>query len=263
MNDSIRPGLVACAFVALSLPAFADGPELFPEASLRLQGARYAPVDTDLHWDTWIGAGAGLVRVDQTTLYFRADVETIAGNTRRAFDAAQANYHLEPGIRVDLGRDREVGLFFHHVSRHQIDTGKTAAVDWNILGLRGSASLPGLPIRLTASLGRAVQQSLVGYQWEIVGRIEADALRRPWGAVYFTTIGRGVTTETSPAFPRDGFFDFLLEGGVRWARAERTAQLFVAYEHRNDVLVLEPGYKDRALFGFRLGLRSSTPAPSP
>jgi hypothetical protein len=263
MNDAIRPVFFACALMALPLAARADGPELFPDASLRLQGARYAPVDTDLHWDTWIGAGAGLVRANHATLYFRADIETTAGNTRRAFDATQANYHLEPGLRIDLGRDRDLTLFVHHVSRHQVDTGKTQPVDWNIIGLRGSATLPKLPVKLTASVGHTFQESLIGYQWELVGMVEADALRRPWGAIYFTTLGRGVTTETSAAFPRDGIFDFLLEGGVRWGRGERTTQLFVAYEHRNDVLVLTPGYKDRALFGFRLGLRSTTPAPAP
>ena len=257
----LRAGLVLCALAAVAAPALADDAELFPVASMRLQGARYAPTDVDLHWDTWIGAGAALFRVDRTTLYFQADVETIAGNTRRAFDATQVNYHLEPSVRVDLGKAREVALFYHHVSRHLIDTEKANAVDWNVLGVRGSGAVPRLPLRVMGSIGKVVQQSLVGYEWEFVGRVEADAVRRPWGAVYATTLGRGVLTESSPAVPRDGFLDFLLEGGVRWQHQERTAQLWVAYEHRNDVLVLRPGYKDRALFGFRLGLRSSTPAP--
>ncbi|MFI5184824.1 MAG: hypothetical protein ACHQNV_10515, partial [Vicinamibacteria bacterium] len=192
MNSLIPQGLLACAFLALARPAVAEEPELFPDASLRLQGARYAPVYPDLHWDTWIGAGAGLLRVGDATIYFRADVETIAGNTRRAFDAAQVNYHLEPGVRVNLGQEREADIFFHHVSRHVIDTEKTPSVEWNIVGLGGSMSVPRHPIRLTASIGHEVQEANVHYQWELVGQIEADALRRPWGAVYVTTLGRGV-----------------------------------------------------------------------
>jgi hypothetical protein len=257
----LRTALFTCALAASTLPALADSPELFPEASLRLQGARYDPAVTDLHWDTWIGAGAGLFRVERATLYFRADVETIAGDTRRAFDATQANYHLEPGIRMDLGGDRCVWLFYHHVSRHEIDTEKTASIEWNIVGVRGSVPVPGVPVRITASIGKVVQEANVDYQWEFVGLIEADAVRRSWGAAYVTTLARAVLTETSAASSRDGFLDFLLEGGVRWGHQERTSQLFVAYEHRNDVLVREPGYKDRALFGFRFGLRSATPAP--
>lgn len=253
--------LIALAFLAASSPASATEVELLPDVTLRLEGARYEPTDTDLHWDTWIGAGAGLVRFEHTTLDFQADVETTAGNTRRAFDATQANYHLEPALRVDLGKAREVELFFHHVSRHQIDTLKAPAVEWNVVGVRGTASLPGAPVRFTASLGRVAQEATIGYQWEVVGRIEADLLRRPWGAAYLITVARGVTTESSPAFPREGFIDFLLEGGVRYGRESRTAQLFLAYEHRNDVLVLEPGYRDRALIGFRFGLRSATPPP--
>jgi hypothetical protein len=258
----LRSGLAFLfALAAVAAPALGDDVDLFPDDTVRLQGARYAPTDVDLHWDGWIGAGVSFVRANRATFSFQGDVETIAGNTRRAFDAAQVNYHLEPSLRVDLGKAREVALFYHHVSRHEIDKTKPEAVDWNILGIRGSADLPRLPLRVMGSIGKVVQESLVGYEWEFVGRVEADALRRPWGAAYVVTLGRGVLTESSPAFPRDGFLDFLLEGGVRWQRQERTAQLWVAYEHRNDVLVARPGYMDRALFGFRLGLRSSTPAP--
>ena len=75
----------------------------------------------------------GLVRVRDTTAYFTADVETIIGDTLRTFDANQANYHLEAGLRQRVGRGAAT-LFFHHVSRHYVDRAKTQAVDWNILG---------------------------------------------------------------------------------------------------------------------------------
>jgi hypothetical protein len=254
-----RAALVLC-LLASSPFAMADS-ELFPEPMLRLEGARYEPTSKDLYWDTWIGAGAGLLRLDHTNFVFRADVETTAGDTRRAFDATQANYHLEPSIRQDFGGDRAVSLFFHHVSRHEIDTQKTAAVDWNVLGVRASAPLPGIPARLTVSLGHTTQESLIGYEWEMSGRLEGDLLRRPWGGLYSIVYARGVTTQPSTTFPRSGFLDFRLEGGARIGRDERTLQFFVAYEHRNDVLILEPGFKDRTLFGLRIALRSATPAP--
>jgi hypothetical protein len=246
--------------------AFADPPELLPETSLRLQAARYSPTAPGLHWDTWIGGGTDLVRIDRATLSFQADVETTAGNTRRTFDATQANYHLEPALRVDLGGRCELTVFYHHVSRHEIDSLKVQAVDWNVLGLRAGVPLPeelGVPGRFTLGLGHTTQNSLVGYRWEIVGQVEADALRRPWGALYAFARARAVTAERSSSFPRDGFVDLVVEGGARWSRADKTLQLFVAYEHRNDVPIEQPGVEDRALFGLRLGLRSTTPAPGP
>src|SRR5439155_1249129 len=78
-------------------PAMADT-VLLPDVSVHLLAAHYAPVDTDFRWVGWIGAGAGLVEVGGVTAYFTADVETIIGNTRRTFDANQANYHLDAAL---------------------------------------------------------------------------------------------------------------------------------------------------------------------
>jgi hypothetical protein len=139
-------------------------------------------------------------------------------------------------------------------------------VSWNVLGVRASAPFPqSLRIRgrATLSLGHTIKVRVVGYRWEALGQLEADPVSRTWGAVYLFTRARLVTSEPSPESPQDHFVDFLLEGGVRWSRGERTLQLFAAYEHRNDVLVRQPGAMDRALLGFRLGLRSTTPAPGP
>jgi len=263
-----RSTVIPCflAVVGGASTAVAAPPELLPEMSLRLQAARYRPTAPDLHWDTWIGAGVGLVRFDRTTVAFQGDVETTAGNTRRAFDASQVNYHLEPAIRVALRKDREATLFYHHVSRHEIDRPKVQAVDWNVLGVRASAPLPSalrVDGRATLSLGHTTQQALVGYRWEILGQVEATPRRRSRGAPYAVTRLRVVTADRSAALPRDGFTDFVLEGGARWGRAAQTLQVFVAYEHRNDVLIQQPGAKDRALLGFRIGLRSATPAPGP
>src|SRR6058998_225639 len=99
-----------------AVPAIAET-VLLPDVSVHLLAAHYAPVDTDFRWVGWIGAGAGLVAVGGVTAYFTADVETIIGNTRRTFDANQANYHLEAGLRRRLGERHETAIVFHHVSR--------------------------------------------------------------------------------------------------------------------------------------------------
>lgn len=249
-----RTAFVLAAVLLAAGPAWAAGTEvaLLPDLWLHLEAARYAPTAPDLHWTTWIGGGAGLFRVGGTTAYFTADVETTAGNTRRGFDATQANYHLEVGLRGKLG-GHPVGLFLHHVSRHHIDRPKTQAVDWNVVGVRGGTGVPGLPVRIEASVGHTIQDSLVGYRWELTERADADLVSRPWGKLYLLQKARFVSAEPSPAFPRRRLWDVSLETGVRWPRAGRSLELFAAYEHRSDVLIEEPLAKDRALFGFRIG----------
>lgn len=230
------------------------GVELLPDVSAHLEAARYAPVETDMHWMGWIGAGAGLVGVGATRAYFTADVETIIGNTRRAFDASQANYHLEIGVHRRLGARHEAAVFFHHVSRHASDRPKEQAVDWNVLGVRLAGQRPGrVPLAFAFGLGHTTLASLVGYRWEITGRLDAALPIGDKSEAYVTGRARYMTVERSADFPRGNFLDRSAEGGLRWRREERTLQLYAAWERRHDVFLVVPGARSRGLFGFRIG----------
>jgi hypothetical protein len=252
-------GLLALGLLGPPAPVNAEGENgfaLLPEASLHLMAARYAPAETDFQWTSWVGGGVGLLRLREATLYGSANVETIIGNARRGFDANQANYHLELGVRRHFG-GLGLAIVFHHVSRHAVDRPKVPAVDWNVLGFRASGRLPSgfpLPTRVEVGVGHTTLASLVGYRFEIAGGTDTRALTRGFGHVYLRTSARLVTTKRSNAFPRDGFLDLGAEGGVRFARGERALELFVAFERRNDVLLQVPASRDRALFGMRLGL---------
>lgn len=239
--------------LAAALPAAGDPPSFLPDAFARLKAARYVPADLDQVWTGWIGAGADLLRIGRVTAELTADVETIIGRERRAFDANQANYHLAGAARVALGR-YEVAPFFHHVSRHSVDRPKTRAVDWNMLGVRASAPLPRGRGRVTAGLGHTTQVSLVGYGWEITGRADVELLKRAFGEGYAALDLRRVSAEATSAFPRGSFVDVTVEGGARWRRGHRTLDTFAAFERRNDVLVEVPRARDRLLLGFRVGL---------
>ncbi|MBI3932918.1 MAG: hypothetical protein HY317_05850 [Acidobacteria bacterium] len=262
----MRLRLALVAVVALAVrPAAGDegGAALLPDVFVRLTAARYSPTETDLHWTGWIGAGAGLVRIGGTTAYFDADVETILGDTRRPFEANQANYHLAVGLRRRVGK-ADVALFFHHVSRHEVDRPKPEAVDWNVLGLRASLRLPEgspIPARVSASVGHTTLASLVGYRWEVTARGEADVLTRRWATLYLTADARLVTADSSEQFPRNGFADLRVEAGPRWRRDGRSLELYAAYERRNDVFIVGPGTRVRALFGFRIGYVSGPERP--
>ena len=245
---------VAPAIAALCLAAApAAGAELLPEVTVHLRAARYVPARTDFHWLGWIGAGAEVVRVRSTTAYFTSDVETIIGNTRRTFDANQANYHLETGLRQRAG-GATATLFFHHVSRHYIDRAKADAVDWNILGARveWQATKGRRPVLATASLGHTTLDSLVGYRWEAVAEMDAEPARLGPAALFGRANVRVVTVGENPQLARGGFADASIEVGVRWSQESRVLDVFAAAERRNDVFLEVAGRQSRALFGFRI-----------
>lgn len=243
--------------LGVSLPlaslARAEDVELFPDLSVDLTAIRYAPADAQFQWSGWIGAGAGVVRVGRVTLAGTADVETIIGNERRAFDANQANYHLAFGLRVQAGAT-VVYPVFHHESRHLVDRPKTQAVDWNLVGVRLEGSLPhGLPGSFLLGVARTVQKAYVDYEWEFLAAAHVPVVQWTNGEVFLESEARFVTTANQAPYFRDGFVDFTGAAGVRLRKDGRALDLFAAYEHRNDVFLLVPDVRDRALFAFRIG----------
>jgi hypothetical protein len=239
---------VVCCVSAASLRA--DDVSVMPAMSIHLEAARYDPTYVDLHEVGWVGAGAALVGVHDTTLWMTGDLETTLGNTRRAFDATQINYHLEPSVRHAFGV-YQGELFFHHVSRHVSDREKPNAIDWNILGLRARAPLG--PVYVEASVGHVTQESRVGYRFEAVAQVDGDVVKLGTrNALYGLGYGRYVSAESSEEFPRGSFLDARLEGGIRFRNEKRRLEAYAAWERRNDVLVLEGGQHDRALFGVRM-----------
>ncbi|HUG53284.1 MAG TPA: hypothetical protein VMR21_06775 [Vicinamibacteria bacterium] len=254
MEPPPRPLALFAAFATWLIAAPTRGSDFLPAVSLLLEAARYAPVETDLHWTGTMGGGADVFDVGGLRAYIVGDVETIIGGTRRAFDASQANYHLETGARRKLG-GVTVNPFFHHVSRHLSDREKAPAVDWNVLGVRLAAVVGGpRRVRLGAGIGHTTLASLVGYRWELTAHGDADLLQRESYAVYAAARTRFVTIDPDPALPRDDFLDFAIEGGLRFRREARVLEAFTAFERRNDVFLLVPGARDRGLFGVRIRL---------
>ena len=245
--------LLAPLLAALAAGASPATVEFLPDVALRLGAARYAPADTDFAWEAWIGGGAGLVRFRGATAYFSADVETIVGHERRAFDANQANYHLEAGIGARfLGGDAAV--YFNHVSRHYADRPKEQAVDWNEVGVRYGRAIVGgaRPVRFTASVGHTTLESLVGYQWIATAEVDAEPLRSGPLSLFLRAGGRAVSVDPDPALPRGGFADAFFQAGPRWSREGRALDVFAAVERRNDVFLEVAEARDRAVIGLRI-----------
>jgi hypothetical protein len=243
----------------------AERPQLLPDSELRLTALRYAPAEVDIHWGGWIGGGIGVLRYRRTTAYLEGDVETVLGVERRPFEANQANYHLELGVRRGMPWG-EALAYFHHVSRHAVDREKDLPVDWNVLtaAVRGPLRLPGrIPGLWSASVGTMTQQSNVGYRWETRASAQLDLLRRGWGTGFAAAELHLMKTRPNALFPRTGFYDARVEGGLRVMRERRTVELFMALERRNDIRLLTPAARRRAMIGLRLGLSAGKTADEP
>lgn len=252
-GPTVLAGLAGAAGL-MAAPAAAADFDFLPAVSLHLEAARYAPVETDLHWTATMGGGADVLGLGGFRGYVVGDVETIIGNTRRGFDATQANYSLETGGRWRV-RGLTVNPYFHHVSRHLSDREKAPAVDWNVLGLRMDATVGrGGRARVGGGVGHTTLASLVGYRWEVIGHGDVELWRRERTAAYGAARARLVTIEPDPALPRGDFLDWAVEGGLRVTREQRVFEAFAAYERRNDVFLLTPGARTRGLFGIRIRL---------
>ena len=239
------------ALTVLLAPLASSAADFLPAVSLHLEAARYAPVKPDLYWTTTIGGGADVFGVGGFRGYIVGDVETIIGSTRRAFDASQANYHLETGGRW-LFHGVTVNPFFHHVSRHLSDREKAPAVDWNMLGVRAEARLgTSRRARIGGSVGHTTLASLVGYRWELTAHGDLEVFRGERTAGYGAARARFVTVDPEPELSRGDFLDWAVEGGFRFRNEHRVFDAFAAYERRNDVLLLVPSVLTRGLFGIR------------
>jgi hypothetical protein len=248
---------IALAALLIAAPAGAadgEGFRFLPAVSLQLEAARYQPVETDVHWTGTMGGGADVFAIGGLRGYIQGDVETIIGNTRRGFDATQANYTLETGAWWYV-HALAVRPYFHHVSRHLVDRSKPPAVDWNILGVGGDATLGAQRrVRIGGGIGHTTLDSIVGYRWEVIGHADYEVHRGASAILYGAARARLVTIEAEPELPRGDFVDFAVEGGVRLRRESRLFEAFAAFERRNDVFLLSPGARDRGLFGIRIRL---------
>jgi hypothetical protein len=257
--------VAAAAFGAgTTVGADDERPQFLTDTSLRLTAARYAPAEVDLHWDGWIGAGVGVARWRETTLYLEGDVETVLGTQRRAFEANQSNYHLELGLRRAMSWG-EGSFYIHHVSRHAVDRAKDIPVDWNVVMVSARREFEVLhrTTRLGATFGSMLHVSTVGYRREARATVEQDVYVRGAARTYLEAEVRAMKTQPTDLFPREGFIDARLEAGVRLVRERRSFEAFAAFERRNDVLLLEPAARKRVVIGLRLGLSAGTAPRDP
>jgi hypothetical protein len=132
----------ACLTLFVTVPAIAQQPiaapsqaDFFARYDFHLSAAALAIDDDRFSWDTHFGGNLDIFDyvIGRTSVLI--DYEAVLGTQLRAFDPNQGNYTLEATSSARL-RGTEVALMFHHVSRHLSDRPKTAAIAWNVLGVR-------------------------------------------------------------------------------------------------------------------------------
>ena len=256
-------GLVTVATLMTSFPAAAaEDVKFLPFFGPNLEAARYFPANEEFAWVAWIGATVDIVERGKWSAYFDPNVETILGHRIHSFEAVQANYSLEVGVRRDVGAGRITG-FYHHVSRHIQDRDKLGLVDWNLLGAAVGGPWPKDWNRrggYLASIGFATLSSGVDYEWEGRAALDLDVWAKANKGVFVLADVRIVGANPSPGFARGSFADFRGEAGFRRSEGSSQLALYVAYEHRNDARVSGALVVDRVLLGFRLrNQRRSSP----
>ncbi len=238
---------------ALAAPAFAQSRVDFFPSSRFFMDAEHLSTDSihfkwraDFHGDvdvvTWPRGGRAT---------FLANYEVVLGNEIRRFDPEQGNYTIE-GAVLQRVKGVEVGLVFHHVSRHLSDRAKRPPVDWNAGGIRVRRAFAQGPLSLTlqGDFRDIVARSFVDYRNETEARADVVYQWRPrLGFIGHSRIRFIGVDETYGRGTQTGF---RAEGGVRLGGTGGALELFLSGEHRADADVTTFGPRNWLGAGFRL-----------
>jgi hypothetical protein len=204
-------------------------------------------------WDTDFGGDLDVFDLQ----YFRGNVlvnfETIFGRQIRAIDPNQGNY------TVDLSAwwrtvilDAELGLTFHHVSRHLSDRDKDFSIAWNMLGLQYTTPLvvAGWDLDIGYRLLKTVRRSFVDYTGEIGGSIQTvRTLNRRVSLI----AGGEVTLVSVDGTERErgNQFGGRFEIGARFPGRAGDGEVFLSRERRIDADPFDLEPTSFTMVGFR------------
>ena len=138
------------------------GPEFFSRYDFHMSIESLSPpkdtpaelADERYSWDSHFGGSFDVVDLGFVRTGARVDFEAVEGSEFRPFDPNQGNYTLEAFVSARV-RSSEVGIIFHHISRHLSDRPKREAVAWNELAARAlhRFDLPAATIDVNAEGG--------------------------------------------------------------------------------------------------------------
>ncbi len=214
----------------------------------RLPGAGAA----QFGWDTDVG-----VDMDVFDLLFARgsvffNLETVVGAERRAIDPTQTNYTMDLSVFTRLPRG-EVGVTFHHVSRHRADREHPGSPSWNMLGLSWGDELRvgAFDVEFAGRWMGTITSSEVDYRQEADAHVRV--LRPLNGRVSFVGEVDGAAALTDESmFGRGRQYGGSVHLGLRFRGGAGAGELLIGRERRvdPDIFVRRPIRWTRLAFRF-------------
>ncbi len=236
---------VALILTMLALPAAARGqgtsppapatPTFLSRSAFGITFAKLVSDDPRFVWAARVDADVDIVDSTRARINFWGEYEGILGSERRLLDLNHENFVVEGAAMSRVGTASEIGLAFHHVSRHLSDRANPNVVAWNTVAFRAAHSLNARGTRYHGylDLGRVLQHTYVDYAWTSVLSVDAE---RPVGArTSFVARGTGMLVGIDhERSDRDRQCGARIEAGIVVGGHSGGAEFYVAYERRID-----------------------------
>jgi hypothetical protein len=250
--------VVVIAWV-VAVPAYADDGDapppqvrirFIPRYDFHLSADRLSTTDPRFVWDTNFGGEVDLVDYAVGRATFTGNFESVLGNQFRNFDPNQGNYLLDSSLSLRR-HGTEAAALFHHTSRHLSDRFKSAAVAWNMLGVRVQRAVAarGTAIHVQGDLLRSLVKNNVDYNWEADSDVHVVVPLRT--ALSIVTAAHLQLMGVDATQHRGTQTGARAEAGVRFAGEKGAIELIVAAERRIDPYPLEFSTLSWVSAGFR------------
>jgi hypothetical protein len=208
--------------------------------------------DERFSWDTRFGGSFDVVDLVFGRAGATIDFQAVEGSEYRPFDPNQGNYILEGFVMARVRSQSEVGVIFHHVSRHLSDRPKREAVAWNELGGRAlhRRAFGSTTLDIDLEGGWAIQHSFVDYTWIGEANVLIRHALKPRVGVFGHATGQffGVNDAVGRSTQTGG----RIEGGISLTGRGAVMELYLGYENRVDAYPLDRVPQHWGLAGLRL-----------
>ena len=222
--------------------------------NFHLNALRLVSRDEEFVWDTDFGGDLDLVDLRHFRANLLFNFEGIIGEQLRAIDPNQGNYTLDASVWWRTGvPNSELGVTFHHVSRHLSDREKEFAIAWNMLGFQYTTSLRirSWDVDIGYRVLKTVQRAFVDYTAEIGASIQTRRTVHPRASLILGTELTLVGVDQTER-GRDHQFGGRVEIGLRFRGGDGAGELFVARERRIDAEPFDLAPTTFTMLGFRL-----------
>lgn len=238
-------------------PAQTTEPQLgfLTRYAAHVEGARLSGKgDRHFSWESDLGVDMDVFDLRFARGNVFLNMETVVGDERRPIDPRQTAYTIDLSVFARVWRG-ELGVTFHHVSRHRTDREHPGAPAWNMLGLSygNRWGVGRFDFALSGRWMHRITSSQVDYEQEFNGSLRV--LRPLTDRVSFISELEAAGLRTDPrAFGRRSELGGVVQLGLRFRGGIGAGELLIGRERRidPDIHVLRPAHWTRLAFRFVL-----------